>query len=449
MKIVTLAVLAAALGATPLRALPVFGDAPGSSGVAPGEARRRAETLCQIRKDKFDLVLPQAMRDNGIDLWLVVLREGHYDPLYEDLGRGYVMGTGYYAFSDRGGERIERVVLGIDNPLFESCGAYDRVEDAVDLRRFVSERDPRRIAVNTSADIGAADGLSHASYLKLVETLGEPYASRLVSAEKLVSDFRSRRVASEIVAFGQAADLSRTLAERALSNEVVTPGVTTLADVSWWMQDELLRRGLGSSFDVPSVYVTGPAGIEAVSTPRIIQRGELLVIDWGVCLLNLCTDVKRLAYVLKPGETAPPAGLQHAFAQALAVRDVVRASIRPGRTAADTLALINRNVEAAGFALMEEFKKPGASPKTDVIVGCHSVGNQGHGAGPSIAWFTPKQLTFELKSTNLLSIEFFAWTPAPEWGGKKVRIPLEDDAVVTERGVEWLYPPNDKILLIR
>ena len=101
MTLGAVAVLLASLGAVP------------AFGVAPGEARRRAETLCQIRKDKFDLVLPQAMRENGIDLWLVLLREGHYDPLYEDLGRGYVMGTGYYAFADRGGERIERVVLGI------------------------------------------------------------------------------------------------------------------------------------------------------------------------------------------------------------------------------------------------------------------------------------------------------------------------------------------------
>jgi hypothetical protein len=38
---------------------------------------------------------------------------------------------------------------------------------------------------------------------------------------------------------------------------------------------------------------------------------------------------------------------------------------------------------------------------------------------------------------------------SPEWGGKKVRVPLEDDAVVTDRGVEWPYPVNDHILLIR
>ena len=39
---------------------------------------------------------------------------------------------------------------------------------------------------------------------KLVEELGPRYESRFVSAEKLASDFRSRRVATEIAAFAQA-----------------------------------------------------------------------------------------------------------------------------------------------------------------------------------------------------------------------------------------------------
>ncbi|MCC6774475.1 MAG: peptidase M24, partial [Gemmatimonadaceae bacterium] len=46
-------------------------------------------------------------------------------------------------------------------------------------------------------------------------------------------------------------------------------------------------------------------------------------------------------------------------------------------------------------------------------------------------------------------IELFAYTAIPEWGGKKLRIPLEDDAIITTRGVEWLYPINPRILLVR
>src|SRR5690606_23501407 len=50
------------------------------------EARARWERLCRIRQDKFDLVLPEAMRENGIGMWIVVQKEGHPDPLWEDLG---------------------------------------------------------------------------------------------------------------------------------------------------------------------------------------------------------------------------------------------------------------------------------------------------------------------------------------------------------------------------
>lgn len=414
------------------------------------EARRRWERMNQIRLEKFDLILPEAMRENQIDMWIVMIKEGNYGPLYQDLGRGYPAGgTGYYIFTDRGSEDIERAALGITGYMLEGSGAYDIIQNSFDLRSFVEERQPDRIGINTSHYIGAADGLSHAGYKHLVETLGEPWVSRLVSAEKLVSDFRSRRVASEIVAFGEAAEISRGLAERALSNEVIAPGKTTLEEVAWWMLQELLERGLESSFDMPSVYITGPEGIEAVSSDRIIQPGDLIMIDWGVGFLNFFTDLKRIAYVLKDGETQVPGGIARAFAEAKKVREILRRNIRPGRTAAQTLELLNRKIAEAGYQVMEKFNEISDSEATEVIIGCHSVGNLGHGIGPSIAWFNPRRLTFEIRPGNLFSIELFAYTPAPEWGGKKVRIPLEDDAIVTSRGVEWLYPVNQEILLIK
>ncbi len=138
------------------------------------ETRRRWERMAQIRRDKFDLVLPEAMRENQIDMWITVMREGHLDPLYEDLGRGYVGSVPYYVFTDRGGDRIGRVALGVGGYLLEENGAYDLVTGSYDLREFVQERDPHRIGVNMSDAIGAADGLSHTSYQALVE----PSASR-------------------------------------------------------------------------------------------------------------------------------------------------------------------------------------------------------------------------------------------------------------------------------
>ena len=413
------------------------------------EARRRYERLCQIRHEKFDRILPEAMRENGVDMWIIVMREGLLDPMWQDLGGGYVGGWAYWIFSDRGEDRIERTVLGASGYSLQRCGVYDRFGAATEFAEFVRERDPDRIAVNMSPDIGLADGLSHTAYDHLVKTIGPQYASRLVSAEKLFSDYRSRHTATEIGAMAEAGEISRHISERALSNEIITPGVTTLEDVAWWMWDQLLQRGLGSSFDMPSVYITGPEGIEATSSDRIIQRGDVLMVDWGVGFLGQWTDMKRIAYVLRDGETTLPDSYRRAFDNGIRIREVMRRTIKPGRTAQRALDETQAAIEAAGFKRMVEFNRPSADTTVEYIIGPHAVGDWGHGSGPSLAFFNPKQLTFELKPTSFISIELFAYTPIPEWNGRKLRIPLEDDAIVTERGIEWLYPVAERIRLIR
>jgi len=413
------------------------------------EAMRRWRQMNQVRSDKFDLVLPETMRENKIDMWIITNREGNFDPLYADMGEGYVGSTGYYIFTDIGEDRIERAALGIDGYLLREAGTYDYYGAVDELKEFVSKRDPKRIGLNISENFGGADGLTHSAYLELTKILGKKYEERFISAEKLVSDFRSRRVASEIAIYGEAGQLSYTLAEKAFSNEVITPGVTTLADVAWWMKEELFRNNLGSSFGMPSVYITGPDGVEATSSDRIIQRGNVLMLDWGVGLMNMFTDMKRIAYVLKQGETEVPPGIQNAFDQGVKVRDIIKNTIKAGVTAQKAEDAIYAALTEAGFNKMKGFNQYTDLDKTDVIIGCHSVGNWGHGIGPSIAFFNPVRLGYELKPSNLLSIELFAYTKVPEWGGKKLRIPLEDDAVVAERGIEWLYPVNPGILVIK
>ena len=428
-----------------LLALVGFGEAP----VEAQEARRRWERLNQIRREKFDQILPEAMRENGIDMWITMIREANYGTLHLDFGQGYTGNTGYYVFTDRGGDRIERAALGISGYRIRESGAYDLFEPADRLAEFVRERDPQRIGINTSRAIGPVDNLTYTGYQQLVETLGAPYASRLVSAEKLVSDFRSRRTTTEIAAFAEAGEMSREIAERALSNEVITPDVTMLEEVAWWMMDQLLTRGLDTSFGMPSVYVTGPDGIEATSNDRIIRRGDLLMIDWGVGYLNMYTDMKRIAYVLKAGESEAPASFQRAFDKGREARAIITDTIRPGIAAALAEQEIYDALADAGFRKIG-FNQPSDDPAvTDVVIGSHSVGNSGHGVGPSIAFFNPVRIEYTLRPTNLLSIELFAYTAVPEWGDKKVRIPLEDDAVLTARGIEWLYPVNERILLIR
>ena len=240
-----------------LSGLPAFGQ----------EARRRWEMQRQIRLDKFEQVLPLAMRNAGIDMWIVAVKENHYDPLWEDLGRGYV--TGHRLLRVHRSRRRSHRARGARAERLPAR-AVRRLRHLRARRRRCrrSSRSATRSASASTCRTRSArpTACRYTMHQHLVKTLGEPYASRLVSAEALVSEFRSRRVAAEIVAFGEAAGIAIQLAERALSNEVITPGKTTLEDVAWWLQDRLLERGLGSEFDMPSVYVTGPEGIVATST---------------------------------------------------------------------------------------------------------------------------------------------------------------------------------------
>lgn len=413
-------------------------------------ARQRFEQLCQIRQDKLDLILPSAMRENGIDMWIVISREGRDDPNDALLGGGYVGDVGFRLFTDRGGKRIERIALGIGGAAFDQCPLYDRKASPRDLRSLVEERNPQRIAINVAREIGTADGLGHTLHEALRRNLGPELASRLVSAERLVSDFRSRHTATEIAAFARAGEYSRAIAERALSSEVITPGRTTTGEVAWWMMERLHEEGLGTSFGLPSIYVLGPGPRGPVSGDHVIRHGDLLTMDWGVNYLLSYTDMKRMAYVLKPGENAPPRGVQAAFDKALAIRQMILDEVRPGVTAGDALAAVNRRVAETPGLVLGRYDDP--SPdlrRSDVVIGSHSVGDLGHGSGPSMAEFNPLRMTFPLRATNFLAIELFLYTPVPEWGARKIKIPLEDDGMVTERGLEWVYPANSRILLVR
>jgi len=176
--------------------------------------------------------------------------------------------------------------------------------------------------------------------------------------------------------------------------------------------------------------------------------GDVIMIDWGVRLMNFGSDVKRVAYVLKPGEVAPPKSVQSAFDKALAVRAVLKRAITPGLPANETMKNMDAALRAAGYGVIE-FNKPGDDDKTDVVYGFHPVGNTGHDIGPSLTTWQPLQSTFELYPHHIFSFEYFAYTPLPEWGGKKLRIPIEDDAILMEEGIQFLHPANYRLLVIR
>lgn len=54
-----------------------------------------------IRHEKFDLVLPGALRDNNVDMWIHVVESGKKDPLGLDLGGWFEYQSREYGNSNR------------------------------------------------------------------------------------------------------------------------------------------------------------------------------------------------------------------------------------------------------------------------------------------------------------------------------------------------------------
>ncbi len=292
----------------------------------------------------------------------------------------------------------------------------------------------------------------------------------------MITDFRVRRVQSEITAFSDALEMHRQILERALSGEVIIPGETTLGDVGWWVQEQFLKHGLlrdyTRSVSIPRIlYSTQSDPIDPpdvrwwIHHPEyIIQRGDFGTFDIGTRYLNyFSTDYKRNFYILKEGESSVPKSLQHAYDRAIDARKVIRKNIKIGRTAEETLAAIASGLENEGY-IYTPFMNIGTedytmiqkvlvnTDKSGFSIDLHSEGNNGGTVvtvGPSVAPFRLDRSHLTIQENHLFSFEYMVHTNLPERPGFPISINIEGNHIVTSQGVEFLHPPNERILLIQ
>jgi hypothetical protein len=392
----------------------------------------------QIRKDKFDYVLPRVMRDNNVDMWVHVIRPHNPDALARDLGGD----SGVFVFTDRGVDRIERAVLGLaDESLWED-GSYDIFvgEEVIEgdpgwqlvIGQFVAERDPQRIAVNFSTKNAIADGISHTEYLKLVEALGDKYAARIVSAENVIGEFLSGIVIGEIVLDGYFGLLANQIIDEEFAK--IEAGVTTLADIDG------------------NVFVRDRDGNENNSNDYVLQRGDLVTILNGAGEGIFVADLGGNGYVLREGETDLPPRVQEIWKQAMNVREILRTNIKVGRTAGETLDTLIIKLEEAGYAYIDRDRyDPSLDPtKTQVHLDLHAQGRRDMDAPRISPLGGDWQREMRIPLFHSFTLEYMVHMPVPEWGkGKHMYIAFHDGAIVTPRGIEFPYPPDPGIRIIR
>lgn len=441
--------------ALPFAANAAAGEATQGRVIAePGavlEERARIEPVNRMLEERLDDLLPRLMREAGIDLWLVINREYAEDPVYFSLVPEPVFAarrTTMLVFFDRGeGEGVERLTVSryplgdLYEPAWEG-GDLD--EQWQRLAEVVAERDPQVIGINMSRDWPVADGLTAALRDRLHRALGPDLSDRLVSAEELVVRWTETRSPGQIEVYPQVVALARSVISEAFSERVITAGATTTDDVAWYIRQRYTDLGLPIWF-MPYVNVQRP-GVDCEaenpfcgSSGVVIERGDVLHTDVGICYLRLCTDTQEMGYVLQLGEAAPPAGLIAALATGNRWQDLLTAEFVTGRTGNEILAAAREASEQAGILSS---------------IYTHPLGHFGHAPGPTIGMWdnqgpTPVRGDWKLFPNTAYAIEGNVKVAVEEWGGQLVQIKLEQSALFDGKTVWYLAGRQTEWHLVR
>ncbi|MFN5581880.1 M24 family metallopeptidase [Gemmatimonas sp.] len=453
------------LPAPPLVAQPIaFPATPGTrtSGSAAADTLRpfgrRRDQAMQMQtwfELRMDRTLPMLMRREGVDMWVVPMREYNEDPLFKAITSPTTFAARrrtIYVFFDRGPQQgVERIALGgtSQGNVFKAvrsmkpvaqpaAGSRDNSRQAElwgdeqwsILKQVIEERQPKKIALNTSRTFAFADGLSSGEKEGMLEALGPAWASKVVNAEALAVDMIAARQPEEEAAFRELNRVAWEIIAEAFSNKVITPGVTKADDVVWWMRQRLADLGLSTWFQ-PSVEVQRAFGSpDLVGVNPTIQRGDLLHCDFGVTAMGLNTDTQHNGYVLRDGETDVPAGLKKALANSNRLQDLTVEELKPGRTGNDVLKAVLTRMKAEGI---------------DGTEYSHPIGLHGHGAGALVGLWdyqdgVPGRGDHRIIPGMWYSIELQATTRVPEWNNQLVRSAQEEDVIIDASGkVRWAF----------
>jgi Xaa-Pro aminopeptidase len=400
-----------------------------------------------IRRERIATLLGPAMERAGVDAWVVLGRENANDPIAAHVGAENAGGLAAFLFFSDGTGGLESLAI---SPETEATALSEvtPLDAVVSVPRGTSmyeavaaelrARDPQRIAVNSSSR-NIADGLSWMQREELERTLGPALSRRLVSSEEVVIEWLSVKLPREVEIMRRAAALTEQLELEAYAQ--VVPGVTTDADVARFLKGRMADLGVvdGWAADQNPNVNSGPDRGHSHATDKVIQPGDVIQTDFGIGVHGMwVTDIQRFAYVLRPGETEAPPEMQARWEHAREGSRAAFGAMRPGVTGWDV-----------DLAQREVLERHGSIP---IIWSTgHPVGYWAHDVGPRLggaAGGAPASgdAARELRPGHIFAFDgFFGW---PQDDGTTKTISVEEMAVVTEGGAEWLIPPQEQWVLI-
>jgi Xaa-Pro aminopeptidase len=378
------------------------------------------------------------LQEMGVDAWMTFIRETSAggDPVLP-LIYGHDLTWQSALILTSSGRRI--AILGqLEAEAANRTGAYDTVipyhqSIREDLISILQDLNPRQLAINYSVNDVHADGLSYGMHQILTRYLeGTPFLSRLASAEKVIGALRSRKTPQEVNRIRQAVETTRQIYENTF--EFAQAGMTE-QDLSVFMHSQVRDKGLDLAWDshnCPAVNAGPEAEIGHVGpTERVIEPGQLVHMDFGVRQEEYCSDIQRVMYFLKEGETSPPIPVQRGFETIVRAIQEAAASMKPGIKGKEVDAVARSVVTGNGYP--EYMYGTGHQLGRTVHDGAGMLGPEWERYGE-----TPN---YPIEAGQVYTIE--PGLKVPGYG----YIGLEENVLVTPGGVEFLGEPQTELIL--
>lgn len=412
--------------------------------------KERALIIDDITSKRIHQLLPDLMRQTDIDMWLLISREYNEDPVLKTFLPATWMSarrTTMFVFV-RQGDVVKALAIAPYNvgDLFER--AWDKETHPNQWQAIVAlmeKYDPKKIGINQSNTWAHADGLVASERDKLRDELPEKFEQRLVSAQKLAVGWLETRIPEEVELLKTMTAIAHDIIAEGFSDNVIKPGVTSTDDVVWWFREKILSLRLTTWFH-PSVSLQRSDNIkfdheDAFTNgtgSQVIQKGDLLHVDFGISYLRLNTDTQQHAYVLKSGETTAPAYLKAALKKGNQLQDIFTNNFAVGKT---------------GNTILKESREHALKAELKPTIYTHPLGYHGHGAGTTLGmWDSQGGVAgsgdYPLHLNTSYSIELNNAIHIDEWE-KEIRIMLEEDAYFDASGVWYLDGRQTELLLVK
>ena len=383
----------------------------------------------EFLRKKLKLVR-DTMEAQGVDMWITFTREGNEDPLVQDLRFGDLTWRSAAIIEQTGtktaivGSLEEETVR--QQKFYDEIIGYGSEGAAPKLNEFVRRRKPKKIAVNTSYDEGAADGLTSGMERYLKAALKD-YSKRIVSGEDLAIALRARLIPAEVELVKKSIAECEKIYDSV--EAAIKPGKKD-KDVHYFAHKLLTERKLDSAWAYdrcPSVVVGNAPMAHVGYYGTKIKDGDFVKLDFGVKYDGYCSDIQRNYFV---GSGRVPKGVEQMFKTARDANDAALATLKP--------RVSGYKVDQAGRSLIVKRRYP----EYKHALG-HVLGRSTHEIGPLLGPRWPNRYG---KQGEKLVQRDMVFTIEPSVTSKFGTCNLEQDVLVTSNGYQELSKPQDEII---